>query len=78
MLRVSYSENTNECGFHGELFVNIGCKPTIGNVRVNRAVWIRMSPEEAFQYLGSLNNCDAHLEELTLCFISTNSGIFTN
>lgn len=41
-------------------------------------VCIRMSPKEASQYLGSLNTCDAHLEEPTVCFISTNNGIFTH
>jgi len=64
------SENTNECGFHGELFENIGYRPITGNVRVNRAMCIHMSPKEASQYLGSLNTCDAHLEEPTVCFIS--------
>jgi hypothetical protein len=64
--------------FHAELFENIGCRHAIGNVRVNRAVCIRMSPKESSQYLGSLNTCDAHLEEATVCFISTNSGVFTH
>lgn len=76
LVQVLYSQNTN--GFHGELFENIWCRPTIGNFRVNRAVCICMSPKEASQYLGSLNTCDYHLEERTVCFISTNNGIFTH
>jgi len=32
LVQVLYSENTNVCGFHGKLFENIGCRPTIGNV----------------------------------------------
>ena len=59
------------------MFENIGCIPTIGQVHVCRAVCIRLSPKEASQYLGSLNTCDGHLEEPTVCFISTISGIFS-